>query len=149
MEIEARLNKFGYPFSMRNRCPKSKVIFARRLRNNPTKEEWLLWERLANRATGFRFRRQALILGWIADFFCPACGLVIEVDGTHHRTNPTQVETDILRDGVMESKGFKVIRFSNEDIRNNLENAVQSIVKIAKTRSKSPKSDAGEGKDNG
>lgn len=54
----------------RNKVKPGKKEFARELRNNPTESERVLWERIRNRSLGYRFRRQAILWGWIADFWC-------------------------------------------------------------------------------
>ncbi len=110
-----------------------KVKRARMLRGQMTEEEGILWERLrANRLEGFHFRRHQVIDGFIVDFYCHAAGLVIEVDGgVHHQ----QVKYDAERDGILASRGLKVIRIQNEDIRQNLEGVLSGIVTQLKRRS--------------
>ncbi len=110
-----------------------KVKRARMLRGQMTEEEGILWERLrANRLEGFHFRRQQVIDGFIVDFYCHAAGLVIEVDGGVHQQ---QVKYDAERDGILASRGLKVIRIQNEDIRQNLEGVLSGIVTQLKKRS--------------
>ena len=64
------------------------LIWAKQLRANPAAGEAALWSRLRASRMGFRFRRQAILRGWIADFWCPAKRLVVEVDGCHIGTRP-------------------------------------------------------------
>ncbi len=112
-----------------------KVKRARMLRGQMTEEEGILWERLrANRLEAFHFRRQQVIDGFIVDFYCHAAGLVIEVDGGVHQQ---QVKYDAERDGILASRGLKVIRIQNEDIRQNLEGVLSGIVAQLKKRSTS------------
>ena len=112
-----------------------KVKRARMLRRQMTEEERILWERLrANRLEGFHFRRQQVIDGFIVDFYCHAAGLVIEVDGGVHQQ---QVKYDAERDGILASRGLKIIRIQNEDIRQNLEGVLSRIVAQLKKRSTS------------
>ena len=112
-----------------------KVKRARMLRGQMTEEEGILWERLrANRLEGFHFRRQQVIDGFIVDFYCHAAGLVIEVDGGVHQQ---QVKYDAERDGILASRGLKIIRIQNEDIRQNFEGVLSGIVAQLKKRSTS------------
>lgn len=88
------------------------------LRKNQTKEEKLLWEILRRRRLGFKWRRQVGIGEYIADFYCHAQKLVIELDGKQHET---AVEYDLIRDKFFNSLGIKVIRISNEVFNGDLE----------------------------
>ena len=89
-----------------------KLAFARWLRATPTPGEERLWEQLrARRLDGWRWRRQAPILGWIVDFYCPAARLAIEVDGASHRDRKRQ---DAHRDRALRRHGITTLRFSEE-----------------------------------
>jgi very-short-patch-repair endonuclease len=97
------------------------------MRNNPTEPEKRLWAGLrARQCFGHKFRRLDVIGYRIVDFFCPAKGLAIEIDGdTHDR------ELDLVRDRRMLSEfGFRVIRFTNEDVMTNCD-GVLTALKIA------------------
>lgn len=90
---------------------------ARRMRKAPTPEEAALWMRLRNGKLGsFKFRRQHPIDEYLVDFCCPEVWLVIEVDGAIHEQ---QVEEDAVRQDHIERMGYRVIRFSNEDVIRN------------------------------
>ena len=109
-------NRFNYtskPHTFRNRIKKSKFELARKMRKNPTPAENALWKIIRNKKTGFRFRRQSPILGYIADFYCPSISLIIEVDGKWHKFNK---KYDVKRDLILERKGFVVLRVTNEDV---------------------------------
>ena len=96
------------------RVSATKVERARELRNVMTPTEAMLWERLRdNRLTGFHFRRQQVIDGFIVDFYCHAAKLVIEVDGPIHED---QREYDAARDKVLVRRGLQVMRVSNDAI---------------------------------
>jgi cyclase len=70
--------------------------YAKKLRNNPTKAESLLWDKLKQKQLGFKFRRQHPVYKYIADFYCHKLKLIIEIDGDYH--NETyQKEYDIFR----------------------------------------------------
>ncbi len=85
---------------------------AKELRQGMTRAERLLWEQLrSHRLGGFKFRRQAPMGHFIADFYCPQCRLVIEIDGDIH---DLQVEQDRLRTKEIENQGYRVIRFKNK-----------------------------------
>ncbi len=87
--------------------------FARQNRRNATKAEKTLWQYLRRRALGVKVRRQIPIRGYIADFFIPAWGIVIEVDGASHKNRQAY---DRRKDLVIASAGFKVLRFSNAQV---------------------------------
>jgi len=87
------------------------------LRRNSTDAERKLWNVLRNRQlNGFKFRKQVEIDAYIVDFLCPALRLVIEVDGGQHTP-----ERDARRTAFLESQGFRVIRFWNNDVLENLD----------------------------
>ena len=95
------------------------------LRRNMTPTEKILWQKLRhNRLNGFQFRRQQIIDGYIVDFYCHAKALVVEVDGDIH---DQQVEYDNERDAHLISRGFRVLRFTNEAINQNLTTVLQKI----------------------
>jgi very-short-patch-repair endonuclease len=103
------------------------LLEARRdLRNNPTREEETLWQRIRNSKLGFKFRRQHSIGNFIADFYCPAKKLIIEVDGGQHLNKR---EYDKERNNYLESLGFKVIRFWNEEVNKDIDEVVEKIKK--------------------
>ena len=120
-----RRNKRGFPILQRKYFTTKKVAFAQRLRRNRTKAEVALWDRLSNRKLGIKFRQQAIVLGWIADFYCPDVALIIEVDGPSHDEN--RFEDDVYRDTTMEECGYSVIRFTNEQVLNDTDGVVESI----------------------
>ena len=85
---------------------------AARMRREPTEPEKWLWRHLSgSKLAGLKFRRQATIGRRIVDFFFPAIGLIIEVDGPHHQT-PEAIAYDAQRTGWLESQGFRVRRFT-------------------------------------
>ena len=72
--------------------------------------------------------RQHIIGDYIVDFVCEDDGLVIEVDGGYH-SEPQQAQDDELRTQFLESMGFRVIRFSNDEILDDVETVVERIEK--------------------
>ena len=115
----------------RRRSRRPILDFARTMRENPTKAEAVLWTQI--RKTGLRFRRQSVILGWIADFYCPRVGLIVEVDGQIHDT-AEHIEADRRRDRILTSNGFAVLRFRNEEIFEDVQGVVARIVAKARER---------------
>ena len=102
------------------------------LRCNMTAPEQRLWLELrTSRFFGYKFRRQAVISHRIADFFCPAKELVVELDGdTHDR------EADLKRDAMLEDEtGFATIRFTNEDVMRNLDGVLMALKQTLDGRS--------------
>jgi cyclase len=105
-----------------------KPIFERaeELRKNPTEDEKLLWLYLKRNQLGVRFKRQHPIWMYIADFYCHELKLVIEVDGSIHNLKQV-MEHDIIREEDISSFGIKVIRFSNNEVKNRIESVVERI----------------------
>ena len=106
------------------------VIFdnARKLRNNPTETENLLLSRLANNQLGVRFRRQHPILTYVADFYCHACKLVVELDGAVHQSAWMKTN-DSHRTKALNFYGIHLIRFSNAHVISDIEDVVEAIAK--------------------
>ncbi len=117
--------------------------FAKEMRKEFTEAENLLWQELRNNKLGFKFRRQHLIDKFIVDFFCIETQLIIEVDGEIQEKTK---EYDSLREEFLTSLGCKVIRFSNEEILNNIKEVKEKIVFTLSFRRGSPEG-RGEGKE--
>ena len=100
---------------------------ARRLRANTTKAETTLWRHLKTTETeGTHFRRQVPLGSYVADFACMAARLVIEIDGSQHGDGPNKARDD-ARTRWLESEGYRVIRFWNNDIVENAEGVLDVI----------------------
>jgi len=97
---------------------------AAEMRNKPTEGEAILWKYLKDKQTGYKIRRQHIIDRFIGDFVCLDKKLVIEVDGDIH---DYQKEEDELRTSVLEDRGFRVIRFKNEEVIAEPEGVVNQI----------------------
>ncbi|MEM9859913.1 MAG: endonuclease domain-containing protein, partial [Bacteroidota bacterium] len=109
----------------------SPVIFekAKILRLGMTKHEKMLWEELkSNKISGLRFKAQHPIDTLIADFYCHKIKLVIEIDGDSHNSLE-QMSYDENRAYMMNEFGIRVIRFSNNEIENNISLVLRSIKK--------------------
>lgn len=100
---------------------------ARMMRNNPTEAEAFLWKQIKGKALGVTFKRQCIILDYIADFFCPEENLIIEVDGGYHDL-PEQMIHDEGRTSRLEKSGYNILRFTNEEVLNNIDTVIQQIV---------------------
>jgi 5-methyltetrahydrofolate--homocysteine methyltransferase len=101
--------------------------FALEMRNKPTEAEKMLWNVLSNKGIdGFKFRRQHIIGNYIADFICLKSNLIIEVDGSIHQLPENQV-SDAERTKWLLSEGYRVIRFTNNEVLFNIENVIQKI----------------------
>ena len=99
---------------------------AKEMRENMTEAETVLWEALKSKHIGDKFRRQHIIGNFIPDFVCLSKRLVIEVDGGYH-TDDTQQGLDEGRAEELKQLGFEVIRFTNEEVLNNLDKVVHQI----------------------
>ena len=96
------------------------------LRNNATPQEVALWARLKNSQTGYKFRRQHSLGGYIVDFYCPEKRLVIEIDGSQH-FEKENLEYDKIRTKFLKGLDIQVIRFDNGEINTNLSGVLQKI----------------------
>ncbi len=104
---------------------RKKIKSARRLRAEQTPSERLLWAALRrSQFNGLKFRRQHPIGKYIADFACVSKQLVIELDGGYHDVTS---EYDTLRQQFLITEGWSVIRFTNEDVTEDVESVVRSI----------------------
>ena len=98
---------------------------ARGMRTEPTEAEDVLWEALrGRRLDGLRFRRQHPVGRFVLDFYCPIHKLAVEVDGEVH---DSQQERDAERTAVIEAHGYRVVRFRNEEVMQNLPAVLDGI----------------------
>ena len=110
--------------------PRKKVIAARRLRCDATNVEQVLWWHLANRQMDrLKFRRQHPIGLYVADFACPAAKLIVELDGDQHAQ---QRAYDDARSAYLATRGYRVVRFGNREINDNIEGVLDAIWRAAK-----------------
>ena len=104
--------------------PKLKQL-ARNLRNNSTLSEVLLWRVLKGKQLkGFDFHRQKPVGNFIVDFFCTELLLAIEIDGSTH---DEKMEQDYIRQKQLESLGVRFLRFTDSDVKRNLQGVVMTI----------------------
>jgi crossover junction endodeoxyribonuclease RuvC len=98
---------------------------ARRSRRDSTDVEKLLWRKLRDRQLDdVKFRRQEPILGFTVDFVCHELRLVVELDGGQHSSRSEQ---NAQRTGVLEQAGFRVLRFWNNDVIENIDGVLEAI----------------------
>ena len=118
--MEKRYDNLGYNKKLKE--------LARSLRKNATKAEIRLWSELlrAGKMQGYTFLRQRPVLNYIADFMCKELKLIIEVDGFTHESDK-QWYKDKDRQQELEDNGFTVLRFTDEEILNDLENVSRRL----------------------
>ena len=100
---------------------------ARDMRKEPTEAENVLWQRLRGKQLGARFRRQHAIDRFIVDFYAHEPHVIIEVDGPVHET---QKEYDAMRQSFLESLGYRVLRFTNEQVLQDIQ-GVLAVIRVA------------------
>jgi very-short-patch-repair endonuclease len=106
---------------------------ARALRKHLTPQEVKLWVKLRDlKALGFHFRKQAPIGHYIVDFVSFSAQIVIEVDGGQHGM-ADGIRSDNARDTFLQSQGFRVLRFWNSEVDQNLDGVMESILGKLKT----------------
>ncbi len=117
----------GYDFHVHRTYSPYIKEFARTLRKEQTKQERKFWAVIRNNKLGIKFRRQVNIDNkYIADFVCMEKRLIIEIDGGHHNQN----FDDIQRTFYLEEENFKVIRFWNNEIDENIEGCYQMLLSV-------------------
>ena len=123
------------------RLKPEQVTFARGLRSNPTDAERSLWSRLRAEQLGHRFRRQVPLGHFVADFVCMERRLIVEIDGGQH----VESSHDAVRDEWLMGRGFRVIRFWNNDVLNQGNAVVQAILDALSAPPPQPSPVKGEG----
>lgn len=99
------------------------------LRACETETEKLLWQRLnKNQLCGFRFKRQHPIAHFVVDFYCHKAKLVIELDGEYHNKKEQQ-RYDDNRTEILAGLGLRILRFSDENVIQNIDGVVETIKK--------------------
>jgi very-short-patch-repair endonuclease len=116
-----------------------RVDRARRLRREQTEAERLIWLRLRDRRlNGWKFKRQAPIDRYVADFCCADGKLIVELDGGQHSES---TEADAKRTAVLESCGYLVLRFWNNDVLKNMDGVLEEILATLPQAPSSPHPD--------
>jgi len=114
------INNLGYNKTLKH--------LARKLRKNSTPAEVRLWSELfrSDRMMGYTFLRQRPVLNYIADFMCKALKLIIEIDGASHEIEKIW-QKDQKRQKELQEYGFTLLRFTDEEIFNDLDNVQRAI----------------------
>ena len=111
-------------------------------RKNPTHEEMLMWERLRNNQAGFHIRRQHIIGSFIVDFACLDKLVTIEIDGGYHK-DPEIQKYDESRTQFLKENGFTEFRYTNDEVRGDIEKVIEDIInKLKRLSSVLPKSES-------
>ena len=111
---------------------KRKIELSREMRKNMTGAEKLLWNKVRNRKLmNMKFRRQQVIDGVVVDFYCDELKLCVEIDGEIHRTEENRYY-DEQREEILRSRGLNVLRFSNDEVLQEIDNVLQRIADSAK-----------------
>ncbi|MDD5396673.1 MAG: endonuclease domain-containing protein [Candidatus Moranbacteria bacterium] len=105
---------------------KAKENTRKKLRESATPQEIILWSRLRRNQLGHRFRRQHSVGKYIVDFYCSEKKLVVELDGWQHREENND-GYDIERTEFLQSLGYKVLRFWNDEVNKNIEGVILKI----------------------
>ena len=115
--------------------PPSKRTFARSLRREQTEAEVKLWQELrGRRLDGIKFRRQVPVGPYIADFLCGEGMLIVEIDGSQHADSAQ----DMVRDAELKARGFRVLRFWNDDVLRDLDGVCDTIIAYVRDGSLAP-----------
>jgi very-short-patch-repair endonuclease len=103
--------------------------FANENRKEMTKAEACLWKYVLSKRQmeGYQFRRQRPVLKYIADFMCKELMLIIEVDGLSHQWEDVMIN-DIKRQKDLESIGFTLLRFDDDEVLNNINGVYSKII---------------------
>ncbi len=102
------------------------------MRKNLTPAERKLWQKLRmKQVAGLKFRRQHQIGPYIVDFYCPELALVVEIDGDVH-VEPQKIMGDKRRQKELERRGFRVIRYNNNDVIWNINGVLSDLLKTCK-----------------
>lgn len=119
-----------------------KLQQARELRQRQTRAEKIAWQALRNRnLQGYKFRRQHIIGGFIADFYCPQLKLIIELDGKIHDSDMAR-SNDLRREIVLKKYGLDILRIKNQHI---IDNADSIRLFLARTIQQTLSLEEGEG----
>jgi very-short-patch-repair endonuclease len=103
------------------------ILFARQLRRKMSLPEVLLWNVLRTRPDGLKFRRQYPISGYVSDFACLACRLLIEVDGDNHSYGD-RPERDASRDRALHALGYETLRIPAAEVLRNMQGVLAHIL---------------------
>jgi len=113
----------------------AKRQFARAMRREPTEAEDRLWQELRGRRLDkIKFRRQVPVGKYVADFLCAESRLIVEIDGSQH----AESLHDQQRDADLKARGFRVLRFWNDDVMKDLNAVCDTIIAYVRDESLVP-----------
>ncbi|MBZ9844759.1 endonuclease domain-containing protein [Mesorhizobium sp. CA5] len=113
----------------------AKRNFARSMRRESTDAEDRLWHELrGRRLDNIKFKRQVPIGRFVADFLCAEAKLIVEIDGSQH----AESLRDLERDAALKARGFRVLRFWNDDVLKELDAVCDTIIAYVKDKSLQP-----------
>jgi len=113
---------------MHYRASKTIFQYADALRKNMTGAEKVVWEKLCKNQLGARIKRQHPIWKYIADYYCHELKLIIEIDGEIHLSKEIK-EYDINRDVTLTEYGIEIMRFTNDEVINEIDKVIEEIKK--------------------
>lgn len=136
LEVRRKKSRRKKPFKtkidlLKYKPSKRKIRQANKLRNNMTVPELSLWANLINGFAGVFWVPQAIVVGYIADFFCPEKRIVIEIDSSFHKERKSY---DKMRDAIMSLYGIKVLRFQAKDVIKNKVKVLRKIRRVTLSR---------------
>ena len=117
-----------------SRSVDQRVSRARHFRQNPTDAERKLWQHLRHLPCSAYFRRQATIGPYFADFACHTNRILIELDGGQHADSAA----DLVRTNYLKAQGYRVLRFWNNDVLDNIEGVIETIIRSFRTTPPTP-----------
>lgn len=113
----------------------AKQAFAKKLRREMTEAEDRLWEELRGRRLDrLKFRRQVPVGAYVADFLCADAMLIVEVDGSQHADS----EHDRQRAAELNARGFRVLRFWNDEVLREMDSVCDTIIAFARDQTLEP-----------
>lgn len=112
--------------NMHHKAEGNTFKFARMLRKEFTDAEDKLWQKVRGKKLGIKFRRQHPIDKFIVDFYCFEMKLIIEIDGGIH-LNPEVKQNDEQRQTLLESFGYRFLRFTNEEVMTDIDKVLATI----------------------
>ncbi len=118
----------------------SRIIFetAKGLREKETEAEKILWQYLGKWPLGYKFRRQHAMSKYVVDFYCHALKIIIEVDGSIHEVDSIK-KHDEERQQFLEDNGMSFLRFTNDEVKNNIEQVkrnIEAYINVQKAKQK-------------
>ena len=108
----------------RRHVSEEKKVLARQLRQNPTPSQARLWQEIRSKKINWRFRRRAILYGWIVDFWCPAAKLAIEID---HALDVEREEEHSHRDSVLSDYGIRMLRIKAARVFKDMQAVLKEI----------------------